>query len=74
MGLRTDGLELQHDLPNGATAEERARDWQFPTEVFMPFGGPVQLLNGSELKARIDSWLKTARLSRAAPECLPVQF
>jgi hypothetical protein len=66
MGLRADGLELQYDLPNGATTEERARDWQFPAEVFKPFGGPAQLLNGSELETRIDSWLKTASLSRAA--------
>jgi hypothetical protein len=65
-GLRRDGLELQYDLPNTATAEERAREWQFPAEVFEPFGGPAQLLNGSELEARIDSWLKAASLSRAA--------
>jgi hypothetical protein len=65
-GLRRDGLELQYDLPNTATAEERARDWQFPAEIFKPFGGPAQLLNGSELDARIDSWLKAASLSRGA--------
>jgi hypothetical protein len=65
-GLRRDGLELQYDLPNTATAEERARDWQFPAAVFEPFGEPAQLLNGSELEARIDSWLKAASLSRAA--------
>jgi hypothetical protein len=65
-GRRADGLELQYDLPNAATAEERARDWQFPARVFKPFDGPAQLLNGPELEARIDSWLKTANLSRAA--------
>lgn len=66
MGVRADGLELQYDLPNAATAEERTRDWQFPAQVFKPFDGPAQLLNGPELEARIDSWLKTASLSRAA--------
>jgi hypothetical protein len=66
MGLRADGLELQYDLPNTTTAEERARDWQFPVQVFKAFAGPVQLLNGPELEARIDGWLKTANLSRAA--------
>jgi hypothetical protein len=66
MGLQAGGLELKHDLPNGATTEERARNWQFPAEIFKPRGGPAQLLNGPELEARVDSWLKTASLSREA--------
>ena len=57
-GLRADGPELQYDLANTATAEERTRDWQFPAEVFKPFAGPAQLLNGSEMETRIESWLK----------------
>jgi len=65
-GVRADGLELQYDLPNTTTADDRARTWQFPVRVFKPFGGPAQLLNGSELEARIDGWLKTASLPRAA--------
>ena len=46
IGLRADGLELQYDLPDAVTADERARNWQFPARVFKPFGGPAQLLNG----------------------------
>ena len=64
IGLRADGLELQYDLPNSATADERARNWQFPALVFKPFGGPAQLLNGPELEARLDGWLKAAGWSR----------
>jgi hypothetical protein len=64
ISLRTDGLELQYDLPNAATADERARNWQFPARVFKPFGGPAQLLNGRELEARLDGWLKAAGWSR----------
>jgi hypothetical protein len=60
IGLRADGLELLYDLPNAATADERARVWQFPARVFKPFGGPAQLLNGPELEARVDGWLKAA--------------
>jgi len=60
IGLRADGLELQYDLPNAATADERARNWQLPARVFKPFGGPAQLLNGPELEARVDGWLKAA--------------
>jgi hypothetical protein len=65
-GLRADGAELQYDLANTATAEERTREWQFPAEVFKPFAGPAQLLNGSEMETRIEIWLKAASLSRAA--------
>ena len=60
IGLRADGLELRYDLPNAATADERARNWQFPARVLKPFGGPAQLLNGPELEARVDDWLKAA--------------
>ena len=60
IGLRADGLELEYDLPKAATADERARNWQFPARVFNPFGGPAQLLNGPELEARVDGWLKAA--------------
>ena len=60
IGLRADGLELEYDLPNAATADERAKTWQFPARVFKPIGGPAQLLNGPELEARVDGWLKTA--------------
>src|SRR5205823_11729153 len=30
IGLRADGVELEYDLTKGATAEERAGNWQFP--------------------------------------------
>jgi len=60
IGLRADGLELEYDLPKAATADERASNWQFPARIFKPFGGPAQLLNGPELEARIDGWLKAA--------------
>jgi hypothetical protein len=59
-GLRADGLELLYDLPDAATADERAGNWQFPARVFKPLGGPPQLLNGPELEARVDGWLKAA--------------
>jgi hypothetical protein len=60
IGLREDGVQLRYDLPDAATAEERAGNWQFPAQVFKPFGGPAQLLNGPELEARVDGWLKAA--------------
>ena len=60
IGVRADGLELQYHLPDAATADERARNWQFPARVFKPFGGAAQLLNGPELEARADGWLKAA--------------
>jgi hypothetical protein len=65
IGLRPDGLELEYDLPKGTTADERAGSWQFPVRVFKPSYGPAQLLNGPELEARLDAWLKAARWTRA---------
>jgi hypothetical protein len=66
IGLRAGGLELQYDLPDSVTSDDRARSWQFPAQVFKPFGGPGQLLNGPELETRVDSWLKAAGLPRTA--------
>lgn len=66
IGLREDGLEVQYDLPKAATANDRARAWQFPVRVFKPFAGPMQLLNSRDLEARRDDWLKAAGLSREA--------
>jgi hypothetical protein len=66
IGLRADGLELQYALPVAVTADERASNWQFPARVFKPFDGPAQLLNGPELEARVDGWLKAAGWPRTA--------
>jgi hypothetical protein len=66
VSLRADGLELEYDLPKAATANDRATNWQLPARVFKPFRGPAQLLNGSELEARVDGWLKAAGWSRTA--------
>jgi hypothetical protein len=66
IGLRADGLELEYDLPKAATAGTGAGNWQFPARVFKSFGGPPRLLNGPELEARVDGWLKAAKLPRAA--------
>jgi hypothetical protein len=60
IGIRANGLELEYDLPKAARADERASTWQLPAKVFKPFGGPAQLLNGPELEARVDGWLKAA--------------
>jgi hypothetical protein len=66
IGLRADGLELQYDLATAATGEERAQNWQFPVRLFKPFSGPAQILNGPELEARVDGWLKAAGWPRSA--------
>lgn len=66
IGLRAEGLELQYDLPDTANAAERATNWQMPARVFKPYAGPAELLNGPELGARVDAWLKAAGLSRTA--------
>jgi hypothetical protein len=65
IGVRQGGLELEFDLPKSATAEDRARSWQFPVQVFRSSNGTIQLLNRPELEARIDDWLTAAGWTRA---------
>ena len=66
VGVRDTGLELEYDLPESAAAGDRASSWQFPLRVFKPLHGPLQLLNGPELEARVDDWLKANGMTRAA--------
>jgi hypothetical protein len=66
IGVREGGLEMEYDLPKGTTAEERARNWQFPVRVLRRTDGSMQLLNRAELESRVDGWLKAAKLTRAA--------
>ena len=63
--VREGGLELEYDLTEDASAEDRARSWQFPVRVFRSTNGSMQLLNRPELEARLDGWLKAARWTRA---------
>ena len=65
IGVREGGLELEYDLPKDATAEDRARSWQFPARVFRPTNGSMQLLNRPELESRVEGWLKAAGWTRA---------
>lgn len=62
--VRETGLEIEYDLPKDATAEDRARSWQFPARIFKPLKGPMQLLNGQELETRLEGWLKAAKWTR----------
>jgi hypothetical protein len=66
VGLRADGIELEYDFPPSIKPEERVSNWQFPIRIFKPFAGETQLSDKSELETRIDNWLKTAKLTRAA--------
>lgn len=66
IGVRDGGLELEYDLPKTATAQDRSRSWQFPVRVFRPSSGSMQLLNGAELDARVEVWLKAAGWTRTA--------
>lgn len=64
ISIQSDGLSLEYDLPRSATTQEREAAWQFPAKIFRPFEGPIRLLNGSELAARVDDWLHAAGWSR----------
>ncbi len=66
IAVREDGLELVFDLPADATAEERARVWQWPARVLKAEDGTLELLNAPELEARIDAWLILGGFPREA--------
>lgn len=66
IAVRDDGLELEFDLPPDTTAEEHARDWQWPARVLKAPDGSLHLLNASELEARIDAWLVLGGFPREA--------
>ena len=64
--IRPDGFEAVFDLPQGATADERQQNWQFPARVLEPINGPPTLLNAPQLAQRLDGWLKVANIPRQA--------
>jgi hypothetical protein len=66
IAVRDGGVELEYDLPDGASADERASDWKFPVRVLRPPHGPLQLLNAAELERRVDRWLTAGEMTRQA--------
>jgi hypothetical protein len=64
IAVRSDGVELEYDLPKATTKEDRDRQWQFPVRVFKPNRGPTQLLNRADVEARVGRWLKAANWPR----------
>jgi len=61
--VRPDGVVLEYDLPENATTDDRASNWQFPFQILKADDGTVRLLNAPELAVRVDRWLKTAGMS-----------
>lgn len=59
------GVELEYDLPAGATEKDRLREWTLPARIFKPAVGTPQLLNAPELEKRLGHFLKAARWDRA---------
>lgn len=67
LAVQPEGIEIEFDLPESVSEEERARTWQYPVRVFKPAdGGPMQLLNADELEHRIEDWLTAANIPREA--------
>lgn len=66
IAVRDAGVEVEFDLPEDVSAEDRAPAWQYPVRVLRPPHGPLQLLNGPELERRIAAWLTAARVPREA--------
>lgn len=66
IAVEANGLELEYDLPQPVTQDERLRNWQFPARVFRSLDGKLQLRNAPELETRLVGWLKAAELSRSS--------
>ena len=60
ISLSEAGVVLEFDLPPDTSEEDRARTWQVPVRVLRPPSGPLRLLNGTELEARVTRWLARA--------------
>ena len=65
VAVREDGVELAVALAD-TSAGDRASQWQLPARFFKPFDGAPRLLNRAELESRVDPWLKSGGMSRAA--------
>lgn len=64
--VSSDGVELEFDLPEQTSEQDRARAWQFPVRVLRQPGHALRLLNAPELTTRAHSWLEKAGLTQAA--------
>lgn len=64
VAVRDEGLELEFDLPPDVTAEDRAREWQWPARVLRSADGSMQLVNAAELEARVEAWLADFEIPR----------
>lgn len=47
------------------TPQESRNSWQLPVRFLRTPGGDIQLLNPAEMEARVDPWLRRAKLTRA---------
>lgn len=63
--VQSDGLILEFDLPLDSSAEDRAREWQFPARVFRALDGSHRLTNAAELKSRNQAWLELGDIDPA---------
>jgi hypothetical protein len=64
VAVRSDGLELEYDLPKGTSQEDRDREWMFPARVLRRSTGEMVLLNQAELELRLGRLLNAAKWSR----------
>lgn len=64
VALHEANVELEFDLPQESSAADRARSWQFPARVLLSPLGALQLLNETDLEARVGAWLQSGGLTR----------
>lgn len=55
---RTNGIELEFDLPEDTPPEDRARNWKFPVRILKQKGRSYELLNEQQLHDRVQAWME----------------
>ena len=59
-------MEVEYDLPAGATEKDRLIAWQYPARIRLSVGGTKTLLNAKELELRRDDFLKAGGIDQKA--------
>jgi hypothetical protein len=65
VALHDGSIELEFDLPEQTSSQDRTRTWQLPARVLKSPDRPLQLLNGPELEKRLRAWMQGGQMTEA---------
>ncbi len=65
LAVGEDGVTIEYDLSGDTPSADRARQWEYPFTVVQTLDRPPQLQNVATLNDRVDTWLRSADLTRS---------